>query len=254
MSDNSQKIPLTQSLNRFAAKRIAEADQLLGRSLPCSVVSVVSSMVVTVKLEIKSIFTPPTITVPVAGSEYARQPIQAGCKGFLVPADAQLGAMSGLGSGVADLTIPANLSACVFVPFGNTNFFAVDTNSFVIYGPDGVIIRDMTTAANNVTLNGSAITVAWGSNTISINGSQAEMVFGSNSIVVNAAGIALNGPIFFNGVVSGATTGAIINLGSSSLETTGTLTAADATLDGRVFSAHAHSGVSTGTHNTGPIV
>ena len=248
MSDNSQKIPLTQSLNRFAAKRIAEADQLLGRSLPCSVVSVVSSMVVTVKLEIKSIFTPPTITVPVAGSEYARQPVQAGCKGFLVPADAQLGAMSGLGSGVADLTIPANLSACVFVPFGNTNLFAVDTNSYVIYGPDGVIIRDMTTAANNYTYSGGVHTIQIGSINIQVSAS---------GVVINsAAGIEFNGPVFFNGVVSGATTGAIINLGGSSLETTGTLTAADATLDGRVFSAHIHpyTGHSSGSFDTGPPV
>ena len=246
MGDNTQKISATESLNRFAAKRIAEAQQLQGLSLPCSVVSVVSSMIVEVKLEIQSIFTVPNITVAVAGSEYDRIPIQQGCKGFLVPADAHLGAMTGLGSGVADLTIPANLSAVVFQPMGNTGFFPVDLNKRVIYGPDGTIIRDMTTAANNYTYAGGVHTIQIGSINIQVSAS---------GVVINsAAGIEFNGPVFFNGIVSGATTGAIINLGGSSLETTGTLTAADATLDGRAFSAHIHSGVSTGTHDTGPIV
>jgi hypothetical protein len=233
-----QKIDLAQSMTRFTARRVSEFEQLLGKSLPCSVVSVVSSMIVTVKLEIQSVFTVPNITVPVAGTEYDRLPIQQGCKGFLIPADAQLGAMSGLGSGVADLTTPANLSACVFVPFGNTGFFSVDPNYRVIYGPDGTIIRSPTQANQNLTL---------------VNGTSWTMQFGSNSIVVDAAGIHLNGPLFANGVVSGATAGAAVNFGAANVTTTGTVTASDATINGKLFSTHVHKGVTTGSSDTGIV-
>src|SRR6202043_2402266 len=43
----------------------------------------------------------------------------------------------------ADLSLPGNLSALVFIPVGNTGFSDTDDpNAYVLYGPDGVILRD----------------------------------------------------------------------------------------------------------------
>ena len=139
----SQKIPFAQSLNIAAQKRALDVINLLGKALPCSVVSV-SGSIVTVNFEIKSYATLSNVTVPMFGPEYIRYPIQAGCLGVVFPADAYLGGVSGLGGGVADLTLPANLSALVFFPCGNKNFSATDDpNALVLYGPNGAIIRDM---------------------------------------------------------------------------------------------------------------
>lgn len=138
---NAQKTPFARSLNRFAEQKAAEAIQLTGRALPCSVVSV-SGSIVTVKFEVDSKpFTLPNVTVPVGTPEYVRLPIQAGDKGVVLSSDAYLGGVSGLGGGTADLSIRANLSCLVFFPISNKGWSAaVDANALCLYGPDGTII------------------------------------------------------------------------------------------------------------------
>lgn len=144
MSGNEQKTPLALTLNRFATQKAFDAIQLLGKALPASVTAVVSSGVVTVKFELKTKFTLPSVTVPLAGSEYVRLPVQVGMKGFVVPAAAYLGGVSGLGGGTADLSLRANLSTLVFFPIGNSDWTpSEDPNALVLYGPDGVIIRNL---------------------------------------------------------------------------------------------------------------
>lgn len=141
MADNAQKTPLVKSMNNFARAKALGQIQQQGKSLPASVVRVMGS-IVQVKFEVQSGFTLPNVTVPLIGSEYARPPIQPGCKGLVIAADAYLGGMSGLGGGVADLTNRGNLTALVFSPIGNSGFSVVDGNAFVIYGPNGVVLRD----------------------------------------------------------------------------------------------------------------
>ena len=145
MPDNSQKTALARTLNQFAERKTRGIIDLLGKALPASVVSIPTAGVpiVTVKFELTNIpYTLPQVTVPLAGSEYIRLPIQVGCKGMVLPAGAYLGGVSGLGGGTADLSERANLSTLVFFPIGNTAFAASeDTNAVVIYGPDGTIIR-----------------------------------------------------------------------------------------------------------------
>jgi len=140
MSGNAQKTPLGVSLNRFARGKAQDAIQNLGKSLPSSVVSVRGS-VVQVKFEIQSSFTLPNVTIPIIGSEYVRPPIQPGCKGVVLAADAYLGGMSGIGGGVASLTPTANLTSLVFAPIGNDGWTTVDGNAVVIYGPNGVVLK-----------------------------------------------------------------------------------------------------------------
>lgn len=159
MADNVQKTPFAYSINRFGAKKARDAISILGKSLPASVVSVTGS-IVKIKFELTSPFTLPQIVVPLWGPEYIRYPTQVGDKGFVIPADAYLGGMSGLGGGIADLALLANLSALVFVPIGNSNWTATDDpNATVIYGPNGVVLRTQDSSVKIVlTPSGIAIT------------------------------------------------------------------------------------------------
>ena len=140
MSGNAQKTPIGLSLNRVASAKAKDAIQVLGKSLPASVVSVKGS-IVQVKFEVASGFTLPNVTIPLIGSEYIRPPIQPGCKGLVIAADAYLGGMSGIGGGTADLTPRANLTALIFTPIGNSGWTVVDGNAAVIYGPNGVVLK-----------------------------------------------------------------------------------------------------------------
>jgi hypothetical protein len=145
MADQVQKTPIARTLNQFSERKARGIIALTGRSLPASVTAVVSSGIVTVKFELTDIpYTLPPLTCPLFGPEYVRYPIQAGCKGFVVPADAYLGGVSGLGGGTANLAQRGNLSTLVFFPIGNKGWSATDDpNALVLYGPDGVIIRDL---------------------------------------------------------------------------------------------------------------
>lgn len=152
-----QKVPLSGSLNTFARGRARDALQNTGRSLPCSVVSV-KGAIVQVRFEVQSVFTLPNVTIPLFGPEYIRYPIQPGDKGIVISADAYIGGVSGLGGGVADLTPRGNLAALVFVPIGNTAWSAVDGQAVVVYGPNGVVLRD-TGAKVTFTLTPSGIAI-----------------------------------------------------------------------------------------------
>jgi hypothetical protein len=214
--------------------------ELLGKSLPATVVSRQGG-IVTVKFEVTGPYTLPNVTVPMIGSEYIRLPIQPGCPGWLMTADAYLGGMSGLGGGTADLSLQGNLSALVWSPIGNKVWQASgDDNAVVIYGPDGVVLRSVTAGSAKVTVTPTVITLA----------------MGAISVVINATDITLNGPVVFNGVATG--TGGIVDFGSSTLTTTGTAnvgsleSAAGITSASKnVGSTHVHSGVTTGGGDTG---
>lgn len=137
------KTPIIEGLNNFASSKINDAFQIYGKALPCSVVKVVGP-IVTVKFEIDSSFTIPQITMPIMGSEYIRLPIQVGCKGVAFPADVYIGGISGLGGGTASFDQRANLATLVFFPVSSKSFSpSDDPNSLVLYGPNGVIIRDI---------------------------------------------------------------------------------------------------------------
>lgn len=169
MSGNAQKTPIAQSLHRFAEQKVMSAIQLLGKALPCSVVSA-SGAIVTVKFELNTIFTLPSVTVPLAGAEYVRYPIQPGCKGVVFPVDTSIGLITGLGSASPDLSIPGNLQSLVFVPCGNVSWFAVDPLSVVIYGPNGATLRTQDgTCTLVLTPNGVEVTVPVGKK-LTVNG------------------------------------------------------------------------------------
>ncbi len=191
MTDNALKTPLGSSLNALAIQRAAEAIRSTGRAWPASVVAAAGA-IVTVKFEFGQTVPAkiPHVTMPLLGPEYIRYPIQPGDKGMVLPADAYLGGMSGLGGGFADLTQQANLSNLVFVPFGNTGWADVDPQAVTIYAPNGVVARD-TGGKSSITLTPDGIT-------LKSNGHQ---------IVIDATGVTIDGKDFLLHEHAGVRTG-----------------------------------------------
>lgn len=185
MTDNAQKTPFGRSLNTVADDAATDAIRTTGRALPASVVARnPNGTIVTVKFEVNSVFTIPNVTVPVLFPEYVRWPIKVGDRGMVIPADAYLGGMSGLGGGVADLSQRANLTALAFAPLGNTAFTAdVDQAQVTLYGPNGVTLRDA--SANTV------LTVLPNSVVVTIGGTV--------MMSITSDGIALNGTVTIDG-------------------------------------------------------
>ncbi|MEX3914895.1 hypothetical protein AB4Y43_01425 [Paraburkholderia sp. BR10872] len=231
------RIPLAPALNEFAAKSINDAFQMTGKGLPCSVVSV-SGAIITVKFEVNSQFTLPNVTVPLFGPEYIRYPIQKGDKGAVVPFDAYLGGMSGLGGGVADLTQRANLSTLVFLPIGNKLWTSVDPNAVTIYGPNGVVLRD--TGSNSIiTLTPSSIAI--------VAPNQIQLKTGSTTMTLTPTGWSITGS---NGSLSDGSHTTSVSLMNS------TWAALLAWLDGHEHSngnGGANTGVPTTSAPTGNI-
>ena len=73
-------------------------------------------------------------------------------------ADALLGGLTGLGSGVPDLTPPGSLSGLVFVPISKMSWQMVNENQLVMYGPDAVVIRDINNTVS-ITVSASGVSI-----------------------------------------------------------------------------------------------
>lgn len=150
MSDNAQKTPLALSLESFTRQRIASQLQTEGKALPCTVVSV-DGRLITVSFDVVTEFTLPQITVPLFGPEYIRYPIQPGDRGMTIAANASVVGVAGMSNTTADLNTQGNLGpSLAFLPLGNTQWQNVDPNALVMYGPNGVVLRD--SASNSVFL------------------------------------------------------------------------------------------------------
>ncbi len=140
-----QKIPLDEALMGTGRGIVDQYHQLIGKAMPASVTKVEKNQtIVRVKIEIQSDFTFPEITCAVVGQQYIRFPIQEGAKGLIVPSDYYLGAMTGMGSGVATLGREPNLTTMVWMPLGNKKLDDVpdeDSKKTVLYGEEGVVIQ-----------------------------------------------------------------------------------------------------------------
>lgn len=138
---NDQKFSLQESLGRIARNGAKESIGIMAKILPASVVSANGAMV-KVKIEVLSDYNLPQIEIPVLGSVYVREPLQAGDAGILIPCDASISAISGQGTNTADLVQPPNMSAFAFLPIGNKKWKGVDGNMLVLTGVSDVMIRD----------------------------------------------------------------------------------------------------------------
>lgn len=249
MSSNSQKTPVARSVTQAAQKGAAEAIQILGKALPCSVVSVMGS-IVTVKFELTNIpFTIPNTMMAVAMAQYIRLPLKAGDMGVALPADARLGGVTGLGVGTADLSTPANLAALAFFPLGNKTWEAPDNaNSIELYGPDGFLLRNSTNTDTRI--KGTTTEIDINAKTqviIKVNGVQ--------FLKVSAAGVEVDGNLIVTGnlQIAGAFQGSGGATYSGPIHTTGTVTGdGDVVASGKSLKAHVHTGVVVGGSSTGP--
>src|SRR6185312_296271 len=136
------KTPFIYALNRHTQARAHAVQALLGKALPCTVVSVQPGPVVTVKFDVNSYFTIPQITMPVSTPEYFRMPIQVGDRGLAVPGTVAVAQASGFTSATPNLGVTGNLSTLTFQPISSKKFFAVDPNAATLYGPNGVVLED----------------------------------------------------------------------------------------------------------------
>lgn len=195
--NNSQKTPLARSLSLFAEQKALNEIQKTGRALPGHVLSVAGS-IVTINFDVMDVTIDP-VEMPLFGPEYIRYPIQAGDKGFAMSADAFLGAVSGLGMGVADLQYQrGNLSQLVWMPIGNTDWTTVTANYLVMYGKNGVIIQDVATATPSkyIKLTSTAINLALSNTTVTMDASSITLTAGGTSIRISSAGIELDGTLW----------------------------------------------------------
>lgn len=203
----AQKTPLSRALSLMVDAYILKQMDKLGRELPCQVEAIdATGTIVTVSFQVQGVQMP-QVTMPVFGPEFIRYPIQVGSMGVCFAADTYLGQVSGLGTGVAGPTRRANLSTLVFFPIGNANLDATDdANALVMYGPNGVILRDSDSnsvvtltpadididAQTNLTGEaGSEIQFSVGSNSVLINTTEIECTVGSNTVLINASEIVL---------------------------------------------------------------
>ena len=227
-----EKLWLQSSLNEIAIKRALEVVHARGKSLPVRVIAV-TGQIVTVDFSPldTSPWTLSPITIPTQQSPYIYWPTQVGDTGVAAAADAYIGGISGLGAPTGTLLRKhGNLSTLYFVPIGTKAFAPINPNAAQIQGPDGVILRTTTGTTSSVVTDQNGTTVTYGANTIVINGSEISLTVGTSTVTVNSSEISLTAggyPIVIN---------------SSGLS-----------INGSLFMAHEHSGVTTGTGNTGGV-
>lgn len=212
--DNSQKTPLGRSINQTAVNRVQDAVLRNGKALPCKVVAVAAPFV-TVTFDVNSMFSLPSVTVPYGASKYTRLPIQVGDTGLVFPADVFIGSVTGQ-SGPSGLAQPANLAALVYFPISTKAWpMNADFNQ-----PNYLVLYGP---------DGTILTDAAQDTALTLNELGITILVGSGGRV--SIDVDLN------------VTGGTVNV-----------TGGDVIADGRSLKHHVHSGVTTGSDDTGPPV
>jgi hypothetical protein len=165
---------LFESAQARAEARISQS----GKAWPCQVVSVEGALV-TVSFEINTPFPLPTIQMPKAESPWIRMPTQKGDYGITLPADVYIGAITGMGDGVATLARPFNLSELIFVPVSNQSSPPPNQTQAIVQGPGGALLQ---------TADGSA--------SVNIGPNGIVLTFGDKVVELNSKGFTIDGILF----------------------------------------------------------
>jgi hypothetical protein len=192
--DNHLTTPIVFNQPIGIGQQTADAQQNVAKAIPCTVTAL-SGELVTVKFELNSNFTLPTITIPQAFSQWIRGATQVGDKGFAISSDYYLGSQSGQGTGTPNLYQRGNLGTLVFIPITTTTFSSRNLNAAFISGPQGVVVQDQ--AGNcifTLTQNGISISIG-GNNVITINSTGVVITFGGITTTFNSTGIVTTGSI-----------------------------------------------------------
>ena len=246
---SSTKKPIQKSLPAALRAAVSDGQQIQGQEWPCTVVDV-DGAIVTVTFEVSSEFTLPQVTCPIAESRYVRLPVQEGDKGFVTAASTRLGGVTGLGSGLAPLSMPSNLGGLVFVPLGNKAWPTIDPNAVVIQAPNGAkILTD--DGATEIIVDTSQVKITQGDVTVEITGGVVTMT--ADHVVVNATDSTFNGNVDVNGNASitgtlfvegaiscGSQISAIGPINGTSLNITGAASVGSLTIDGKPYTSHEH--------------
>ncbi len=211
------KIPLARTLPTLIETIVYQQIEQLGKALP-GTVKTVSGSIVGVNFEVQGDnglpLTLPVVKMPLFGPEYIRYPVQVGDKGVCFPCDVYIGQMTGLGTGSAVMRREPNLTNLVFFPVGNANWSIVDTQAVTIYGPNGVVLRDsksqsiFTLTPSNITETAqTTYTAQVGSNSLEINSTGITLKAFGHTITISSSGVAIDGIVFATHIHSGVTTG-----------------------------------------------
>lgn len=183
---NAQKTPLSRTLPLFTQRAAMAAIEERGSALP-GTVKKVNGAIVTINFDVSGV-TLPEVTMAVFGSIYIRLPIQEGDLGVAFPASVYIGGVTGLGGGVADDTVQGNLATLQWFPASNANWPTVaDSNSLLLQGPNGVVLRDME-GHTTATLTPAGLVLA-AQTSISL-------MVGSKGISINSTGTTIDGKLF----------------------------------------------------------
>lgn len=244
MSNSAQRLSFQKNVNNNAIKRASEVLQSTGRALPCKVVAV-NGAIVTVAFEMNTApWTIPNITIPKAESNWIRTPTQVGDLGWTVPADVYLGGVSGLGGGTADFTPVTNYSALVFVPISNADSPPSDPNAVINQAPNGFIGQTTEGVTSSIVTDVTGTTITYGSIVVVVN---------ALGVTITAPTTTINGNLVVSGSIVGA--GGLAVSGGLGASITGSIdVTGDVTAGGISLETHTHSGVQTGTSNTGTPV
>ncbi len=200
-SSNSQKTPFARSMERWNQQKALDAYAQTGKALPATVTAV-SGSIVTVKIDLDtSPWTIPSLTVPMVTPQYIRPPIQVGELGGVLPFDALMGNISGLGSASPpSLRLPpSNLGALVWVPVANKNWTApYDPDKIELWGPTGFYIRDQ---------NSQTTILGDGQNVVIKAPTSLTFQVGGKSIVIDSSGVTIDGILFDTHLHTGVTPG-----------------------------------------------
>ena len=229
---NWKHIFLQADLAKAADKAIRTVMQQHGAALPCHVTAV-DGQFVTVAFDLPqgAPWVLPEITIPKAEGPWINSPTQVGDPGMTVAAQAYLHPITGQYKGNPAWRIPGNLDALVWIPVANVGNKIPNQNAALVQGPDGAIIQTTQGTASSVVTNQSGTTVTFGSNTLVVNGSQIAGTVGSTSLTITDSEISMT---------AGGQTVVLNSDGFS--------------IGGILFDAHEHSGVATGSDNTGGVV
>lgn len=177
-----RKSPPADWLPRLARTHARSVNEHNGKAFPATVTGM-RGRIALVRLEVSSNPAPAPFRVPVAESEYVRTPIQPGCKGVVLSANAALGQMTGLGSRrPTPRDAPPNLGSCIFLPLTNAQWEALDNDTLHMYGVAGVQITDRLNGSSTVTLTKDGVTLSTGSATVTLSGGRVEI---SGELIIN---------------------------------------------------------------------
>ncbi len=240
---SSSKLWAQDTLNRFAIRRASEQIQSTGRALPCKVTAI-SGQIVTVMFDVTSdVWGLPPVKIPIATSVYDFLPVAVGDKGITMPGDVSLGSLSGLGTGTPVLgQNPSNLSSLVFVPVSDASWKAPQGETIrTMQGPGGFSCQSVDGSVSVVGIAGGDLTVTAFGYTV---------VISSSGITLTAPTVTVDGNLVVSGSITGQGSGGASMQGD--ITTTGAITAGGNVTAGSIdLETHVHTGVTTGTGNTG---